>query len=86
MRAGVSPDDPGYHQAHTHEACAERRDKRWGTPKSPSSSFFRKLVGAGAPMKAPFVPDSRDLSGPSRSKPTPQGALRIAKIAEQRSS
>jgi len=49
MRAGVSPDDPGYHQAHTHKACEERHDKNWGgLPKSPSTSSFLKLAGAGA--------------------------------------
>jgi hypothetical protein len=49
VRAGVSPDQPGYHQSHSHKVCEERRNKNWaGTPKSPSTSSFLKLAGAGA--------------------------------------
>jgi len=49
VRAGVSPDEPGYHDSHTHKACEERRNKNWaGTPRSPSTSSFLKLAGAGA--------------------------------------
>jgi len=50
VRAGVSPDQPGYHESHSHNVCGEeRRNKNWaGTPKSPSTSSFLKLAGAGA--------------------------------------
>lgn len=49
VRAGVSPDQPGYHESHSHKLCEERRNKNWaGTPKSPLNSPFLKLAGAGA--------------------------------------
>src|SRR5262249_8737288 len=50
VRAGVSPDDPGYHESHTHKGCEVRHEsKRWGgTPRPPSTSAFLKLAGAGA--------------------------------------
>jgi len=49
VRAGVSPDDPGYHESHSHKGCEERSNKKLGAaPKLASSSSFLKLAGAGA--------------------------------------
>jgi hypothetical protein len=40
VRAHISPDDPEYHQSHTHKACAARHTAHSGAPAAAGASRF----------------------------------------------
>ncbi len=44
VRAYISPDDPGYHQSHSHKACAPRYSKRGSPPVGAGSSHFLQIA------------------------------------------
>jgi hypothetical protein len=54
IRSSLSPEDPGYHQSHTHKSCTvDRSNKKWGGPPVGSgSSHFLKLAAIGGAVVA----------------------------------
>jgi hypothetical protein len=66
IRSSISPEDPGYHQSHTHKSCAaDRSTKKWGGPPvgSGSSHFVKWAVIGGAVVAGVLLwPKGHDVS------------------------
>jgi hypothetical protein len=55
VHSSLSPDDPGYHQSHTHKSCRPvQSDKKWagGPPIGSGSSHFLKVALIGGAVVA----------------------------------
>jgi hypothetical protein len=65
----LSPDDPGYHESHTHKSCtAQHNAKRGAGPIGAGSSHFLKLVAIGGAVATAIIlwPKSPSEESPSR--------------------